>query len=332
MAVQIAWGWLMPAVLAVWAASLPAHARGGIAQTLENAAVRELERRWEESQPSVGRADAGAIGPVGQLPTRSLCPGAYADGLAPRVLNAKLLLGAREMCSSTFAVFYSSRARAPLWVASTLTKDSVNAAATQDRIDSFHPDTRLAPVDRAELVDFRASANGGLSCDRGHMFPNSDAPGRQSQYESFALTNIVCQDGDNNRNIWASIEKTTRNIARCLGRVQVITGPLFLGDSLVQLNRRVLVPSHLFKLVYDPVRHRAGAYVTPNAPGRAWQAVSAAQLSQWVGADLLPGDPRAATVAAPLPAPLDRTRRARDEDGSAEYICNSPAMRAFAGV
>jgi endonuclease G len=44
------------------------------------------------------------------------------------------------------------------------------------------------------------------------MVPNGDMPDAQSQYESFALSNVVPQDADDNRHLWADIKLAVREL------------------------------------------------------------------------------------------------------------------------
>src|SRR3954470_7623961 len=83
-----------------------------------------------------------------------------------------------------------------------------------------------------------------------------------------------------------------------------VTGPIYEGTDIPFLNGRVGVPSRIYKAVFDPVRHAAAAYVTPNADGMDWQAISIDQLAQITGIDPFPAIPaEIKTVAMSLPAP-----------------------------
>ncbi len=54
----------------------------------------------------------------------------------------------------------------------------------------------------------------------------------------------------------------------------------------------MLVPTHLWKVVYSPKRQRAGAYLITNDATRTYRAVSVSELSRLVGIDVLPGVPQ----------------------------------------
>jgi endonuclease G, mitochondrial len=65
--------------------------------------------------------------------------------------------------------------------------------------------------------------------------------------------------------------------------------PVFQGATLQRLRERVLVPTHIFKAVYDPRRNQAAAYIVENAGGEQWRDVSIAELQQITGIDPFPG-------------------------------------------
>ena len=58
--------------------------------------------------------------------------------------------------------------------------------------------------------------------------------------------------------------------------------------ALRRLRGRVLVPTHIFKAVYDPKRNQAAAYLVENADGDQWRNVSIAELQQITGIDPFP--------------------------------------------
>ena len=66
----------------------------------------------------------------------------------------------------------------------------------------------------------------------------------------------------------------------------------------------MLVPTHIFKAVYDPKRNQAAAYLVENADGDQWRSVSIAELQQITGIDPFPGlAPSVKDHAMALPEP-----------------------------
>ncbi len=210
------------------------------------------------------------------------CPAHYVDGRTPEIRNAKLANATTELCYGVFGVMHSGITRTPLWSAEHLTADNLDAAQHLSRENSFHPETRLPASQRAELSDYSRSGY-----DRGHMAPNGDMPDRATQHDSFTLANMVPQDGDNNRHVWAGIEGAVRKLAKREGDLYVITGPVFLGGNLQKVGN-VLVPSHLYKLVYSPRQRAGAAFFIENRPTADYEVLSIADLESRVGINLLP--------------------------------------------
>ncbi|MYM22090.1 DNA/RNA non-specific endonuclease [Duganella sp. FT135W] len=215
------------------------------------------------------------------------CPAHYVDGRLPEIRNTKMAAATTELCYGVFGVMHSGVTRTPLWSAEHLTAQNIDAAKTLSRENSFHPESRLPARARAELSDYARSGY-----DRGHMAPNGDMPDRATQHESFTLANMVPQDSDNNRHIWAGIEGVVRKLAQKEGDLYVITGPAFIGGNLQKVGN-VLVPTHLYKLVYSPRQRAGAAFFIENRADAQYELLSIAQLEDKVGIDLLPSLPAA---------------------------------------
>lgn len=232
---------------------------------------------------------------------QSACPEHYYKGQRPDIVNERLALSAKELCSAGHAVWYSGVARAPLWSASFLTKGRLEQAATVPRSNNFREDRRIPSDWRAKLVDFR-----GSGFDRGHLAPSADMPTPIADSESFLLTNIVAQNPQLNRNLWASIERAVRAHAKHRS-VYVITGVLYLEPKVERINGRVMVPSHMYKLVYEPQRQAAAAYLVENRANVRHREVTLAQLEQMAGVSFLPGV--SGNEVRPLKLPRPRYQR-----------------------
>lgn len=234
------------------------------------------------------------------------CDGIYYANNAPDILNNKLTAKTDELCFSSFAVMHSGISRTPLWSAEHLTRDHLQSKSK--RANNFHPEEHLNPNLRAELRDY---AHSGY--DRGHMAPAADMPTSQAQHECFTLANMVPQNGDNNRGIWASIEESTRELTKQKGELYVITGPLFIGKSLQRIGGRVLVPTKIYKAIYDPYSTKAAAYIVDNTAGENYQVISIAQLEQLSGINFFPKmDEYSKNTAMNLPNPLVKNKHIRN--------------------
>lgn len=246
-------------------------------------------------------------GAAAAMPTD--CPAHFADGEAPEITDPKLAANTVALCFEAYAVMHSGVSRTPLWSAERLDRVRIAEARAMKRRDAFHPEPRLAPGQRAELRDYSRSG-----FDRGHLSPSGDMPDETSQRESFSLANIIPQNANNNQNLWAGIEERTREMALRRGEIYVITGPMFEGESLERINGRVLVPTHIFKAVYDPARKQAGAYIVRNAPGPGYETVSIAYLEKRSGIQLFPRMPDVVRQREmDLPAPASRRSAPRKE-------------------
>lgn len=250
----------------------------------QNAPSAPEPRPVPAKRPVPPPAAPAATAPVGQqVQTRfAECPQFFAPGGMP-VVPAQPQL--RELCYDAFAILHSGNTRTPVLVAERLNRQMLQQGQGLKRSDKFFADARLPQAERAQLQDYKGS---GYS--RGHMAPAGDMPTAAAMAQSFSLANMVPQDQKHNAGAWAKIEADTRAYAlRAAGDVYVITGPVF--DRQVQHigPNRVAVPSHLFKLVYDPATGKAWAHWQQNAPDtRAGPPISYDELARRTGMRLLP--------------------------------------------
>ena len=211
------------------------------------------------------------------------CSEHFYQALAPEHIEPKLNIDSAELCFNGFATFYSGLTRTPLWAAEHLTRERLYQAEQIPRDDSFHSESRLPSRMQAELADYK-----GSGFDRGHLAPNADMATLAQQYDSFSLANIIPQSPDNNRYIWRNLESVVRYLTKQHGEVYVLTGAVFIGDEVVVLNERVIVPTHVFKAVYIPSTGEAGAYYAPNDDTERVEVISLDELALRSGVDAFP--------------------------------------------
>ena len=194
------------------------------------------------------RGEAPGAREVARLPMGfAACPQFFPTG---KVFTYRM--DARELCFSEFAVLYNAQTKSPAVVVERLNAQSLRKARQQQRTDQFFEDARLPSRDRAWLKDYT-----GSGYDRGHMAPAANMSTPEGMAQSFSLTNIVPQDAQNNRGIWADLESSTRKyVMRAGGDVFVFTGPSYLRPNGV-IGRGLPVPSDLWKVVYDAAANRA---------------------------------------------------------------------------
>lgn len=244
------------------------------------------------------------------------CSEHFAGGKPPQFNSEKLTEKTASLCFVDFAVMHSGISRTPLWSAEHLDREQIKGAEAIKRRNTFHPEEQLSADQRSELSDYARSG-----FDRGHMSPSGDMSSESAQNESFSLANIIPQNPNNNQNLWASIEEKTRELAQRRGELYVITGPMFEGSTLQRINGRVLVPTHVFKAIYDPARREAGAWIAPNESGMDYQTVSIAELERRLNINLFPAMPdEIKRRKMNLPEPTQRKPRSKKETEEEEFL------------
>lgn len=226
---------------------------------------------------------AGLLFSAPAMGSQTGCSEHFANGQAPDFINQKLTVKTREICYSGFAVNHSGVTRTPLYAAEHLTRDRILQGKGIKRQSKFHPDQNIPRSERAELHHYARSGY-----DRGHVAPSADMFDIQSQYECFSLANMVPQVPENNRGPWGEIESAVRMMAKSKGDLYVVTGPIFLGGDIKQIGDAVMVPTKLFKAIYDPQRKEAGAYLIDNTADAQPQKVTIDDLERIAGISMFP--------------------------------------------
>lgn len=211
------------------------------------------------------------------------CPENFANGDAPIVTNTAMTARTTQLCFRGYALLHSGISRTPLWSAEHLTQARLEQGRGLKRKNSFHVETRLPEVDRSLLSDYQQSC-----FDRGHNVPSGDSYNSESQFDTFSLANMVPQNPAHNEELWEGIERSTKILAEQRGSLYVITGPVFAGATVERLNGRVMVPTFMYKAIYDPATGEAGAYLSPNSAEFSVEVVSIAQLEKKIGINLFP--------------------------------------------
>ncbi|MEO2055330.1 MAG: DNA/RNA non-specific endonuclease [Nitrospira sp.] len=163
------------------------------------------------------------------------------------------------LCRTGYALSHDSKLKVADWVIYHLTRRKV--AGRHPRIDRFRSDPDLGKENRATLNDYRKSGY-----DRGHMAPAGSMKwDARAMSESFLLSNIVPQVGAGfNRGIWRVLEERVRKWTTERGELYIITGPIFEGPPKTIGKNNVAVPSHFFKIIFDPIQIEVIAFVMPN--------------------------------------------------------------------
>jgi endonuclease G len=241
------------------------------------------------------------------LAAQTSCPEHFANGQAPDLINQKLADKTRDVCYSGFALKHSGVTRTPLYSAEHLTRERLAQAKGMRRSSKFFPDPNIPAFERAELRHYARSGY-----DRGHMAPSADMPSPVSQQECFTLANMVPQEPSMNRGIWEGVESTTRKLAKDRGELFVVTGPIYTGNNIQRIGGAVMVPTQMFKAIYDPKRQEAGAYLVDNREGAQVQIISIADLEKVSGINVFPSiSNQVKDNGMRLPEPKERKRRGK---------------------
>jgi endonuclease G len=181
------------------------------------------------------------------------CP----DG-APRALPNWPLGKTQMVYRDGFVLEHSAEWKVPYWVCESIELSELGG--NLDRPDDFRPDDELPKSLRAELSDYR-----GSGYDRGHQAPaGNQTRDMRLKSETFFLSNMIPQNGNQNRNIWRILEETVRDWAadEIATDVKVITGPVFHTDAdliagyatVTTIGKNeVGVPKAVFKIVSGTV-------------------------------------------------------------------------------
>jgi endonuclease G len=165
------------------------------------------------------------------------------------------------LCRKGYLLAHDDYYKTPIWVAEHLT--SQKASGTLKRKESFKPDPDLKKGERAELADYK-----GSPYDRGHMAPSDDmAWDAHAMKESYYLSNMVPQNPSMNQVIWKMLEGKVRQWAIDRGELYVYTGPIYAGEEVDVIgDNEVAVPTHIYKVIFDPQKVEAIAFIMPNEP------------------------------------------------------------------
>ena len=85
----------------------------------------------------------------------------------------------------------------------------------------------------------------------------------KSMMESFLLTNMAPQLPGLNRQGWKYLESYIRDLTNKRGKLYVVTGAMYSGAHGI-IGNGVHVPTHFYKVIYDPINQDAIAFLVPH--------------------------------------------------------------------
>lgn len=159
---------------------------------------------------------------------------------------------------TAFILNYREEYEQASWVLHRLIKEAVDGNAT--RSNEFIEDP-LVETGSAQTRDYSRSGY-----DRGHLCPAADFKyDKALEDETFYMSNMSPQTPDFNRGIWSNLESKIRQWVIRRNELIIITGPVLKkGLKTIGKINLVAVPTHFYKIVYDPYNEKAIAFVLPN--------------------------------------------------------------------
>ena len=196
------------------------------------------------------------------------------------------------ICHVGYAVLHDDKLLVPRWVAYRLT--GPHTLGCVKRTDNFHADENLPDGHRATPADYTKSG-----FDQGHQAPAQDFGWNLDRMkDSFSMANMAPQLPGLNRAQWERIEETVRAWATDRGELIVYVGPILANTSHTIGKDKVVVPTAFWKVVVDPNKKEALAFVLPN------RSIKKGKLEPWQS-DIADVE-QTAGLKLPLPAGIDR--------------------------
>ena len=181
------------------------------------------------------------------------------------------------ICRPGYALNYDPSTKTSQWVVEHLEADNLKRDRAAKDIADHRPDPNLPKKARTNNDDFV-----GTGYERVYLAPATDFLYDDILYShSFYLTNAVHLHGDRVPALKA-LEETVRSMAQARGQLYVITGPVYengggrgwvgVPDKLRQGSAKsahkgkVMVPTHIFKVVIDPQAGKSIGFLVENTP------------------------------------------------------------------
>lgn len=207
------------------------------------------------------------------------------------------------LCRQGYLLAYNPAHKTADWVGYHLTREKVHGSVP--RSNDFRPDPEFPAGQRSELADYRKSGY-----DRGHMAPAAAMRwSTTAMSESFLLSNMAPQVGIGmNRGIWKLLEEKIRHWVDSRGDLYIVTGNIYATPNPQTIGpNHVAVPTACYKVIFDPARMDAIAFIIPNRKEKNSDlpkfVTSVQQVEKATGLNFLSGiDP---TVTAPIKSRTD---------------------------
>ena len=205
------------------------------------------------------------------------CKNIFYNDSPPTITNPSLSQKSFDLCYSQFAVLYSGVSKTPIYSAEKLTKQNILDGQAFKRSNNFHEEQGIPDQYRASVSEYYASGY-----DKGHAAPYADFGTATAQYESFTLTNVMPQSPKNNQQAWRLLEESVRKNVLSTGEdAYIFTGAAYLDHSVKKVGS-ILVPDHIYKVVFYPEKNIKEAYLIENKDDAALQKLNISALESKV--------------------------------------------------
>lgn len=173
-----------------------------------------------------------------------------------------------QLCNTNYAVLYSTISKTPLYSY----EHEENSSISVKRNSTFKEDVRIPYQYRSTVKDYKYSGY-----DKGHLTPSGDMHSIETQHETFLLSNIVPQAPKLNQNAWRLLEQKVEHFP------YKVTGVLFNGQVSTILNKHVIVPSIIYKIVSDGLCTEA--YIADNKDDSQIKQINVVELNKLINND-----------------------------------------------
>ena len=204
------------------------------------------------------------VGITQSFAASSNCKHLFVDGAMPLIAKGATRpddIQSKFLCRKLYAVEYNPVRKTSYWSAQKLEASMLTMSSK--RVDAFKSDPDLLPSESAHPSDYVRSGY-----DKGHLAPVGDMHSDSSaMLESFYMSNMIPQVPGNNRDGWSNFEDWVREMTQARGTLYVITGPVYIGNDIQVIgDGNVWVPTHIYKVIYDPKANAVLSVMVPNKP------------------------------------------------------------------
>lgn len=202
------------------------------------------------------------------------CTSVYPWGppkIKDKIVNERSLY----MCRNSYAIQYDTKIKVPLWEVEILNKKNlVQFNIPSNMVPSLDPEVPKKMQGKMEDFAKAGYMMGFLAPIQNMYINNSNMPyeqleqvNREALQQSLYLTSVVPETKAAN-NIRRQIDDEARRIVMQRNELFLVSGPVFLNGQtkgfIGEGDNQVAVPTHIYKIMTDPLTYGSIAYIIPN--------------------------------------------------------------------